>query len=398
MDTIKDPKVLIVSYNSCLANIGGPSGYLYNLKNSMLLNNTGNIDILVGFNHSKEKEKTTSKREKRNIFKRYYPEWLLMYSHKKGRFKKFDKLIKSVCIENYDIFHFHSTEDLFLFHCFYPDIFQKKITILTSHCPCLPADEKRETMIKDGRLMREVEVKYNYNKNIDRVAFSVANILHFPVLGSELIYEKLLSPGSNIRYLPTHCEKLDFKKDKKEFFLDHSIPDDKIVFSYVGRRTDIKGFDILTDTIQKISKINSDIFFIVAGAGEKLENFCNVIDIGWTDDPGSIINASDYVVAPNKQTYFDLGIIQALSLGKHVITTLTGGNVFFAEKMIDMSFVEPNSDSLANKILELAAVGKIMSEKNLDFYNEELALKSFSIDYKKFYSTIYSEYYTNVIR
>lgn len=54
------------------------------------------------------------------------------------------------------------------------------------------------------------------------------------------------------------------------------------------------------------------------------------IEVGWTNDPHSIIAASDVFVLPNKETYFDLIMLEVLSLGKIVVASNTGGNKYFS--------------------------------------------------------------------
>jgi glycosyltransferase involved in cell wall biosynthesis len=105
----------------------------------------------------------------------------------------------------------------------------------------------------------------------------------------------------------------------------------------------IKGFDIFCNIAIKMLN-NDDYFFVSAGIGEISAPFQkNFFDIGWTDDPASLINISDVVIVPNRDTYFDLGIIQTLSLNKPIITTDTGGNSWFKDKDINLFFASSTS-------------------------------------------------------
>src|SRR5690606_18179742 len=45
--------------------------------------------------------------------------------------------------------------------------------------------------------------------------------------------------------------------------------------------------------------------------------------------PHSIISAANVFILPNKETYFDLVMLEVLSLGKIVIASYTGGNKYF---------------------------------------------------------------------
>lgn len=53
------------------------------------------------------------------------------------------------------------------------------------------------------------------------------------------------------------------------------------------------------------------------------------IEIGWTKNPYSIINSADIFILPNRETYFDIAMLEALSLGKIILATYTGGNKIF---------------------------------------------------------------------
>lgn len=52
-------------------------------------------------------------------------------------------------------------------------------------------------------------------------------------------------------------------------------------------------------------------------------------EVGWTNDSQSIIAASDVFVLPNRETYFDIIMLEVLSCGKIVIASRTGGNKYF---------------------------------------------------------------------
>ena len=55
------------------------------------------------------------------------------------------------------------------------------------------------------------------------------------------------------------------------------------------------------------------------------------IEIGWTNNPYSIIEASDLFILPNRETFFDLILLEVLSLGKNVLISWCGGNKKFAD-------------------------------------------------------------------
>ena len=56
---------------------------------------------------------------------------------------------------------------------------------------------------------------------------------------------------------------------------------------------------------------NKEVYIVTAGVGDiKSPSHERWIDIGWTSDPGAVINASDVFVLPNNRTYFDLILLR----------------------------------------------------------------------------------------
>ena len=53
---------------------------------------------------------------------------------------------------------------------------------------------------------------------------------------------------------------------------------------------------------------NQNTYFLIAGKEEPMKGLDNShwIEVGWTNDPHSLIAASDVFVLPNHETYFDL--------------------------------------------------------------------------------------------
>lgn len=78
------------------------------------------------------------------------------------------------------------------------------------------------------------------------------------------------------------------------------------------------------------------------------------IEVGWTNDPHSLIGASDAFVLPNKETYFDLILLEVLSLGKMVVASESGGNKYF-KKWDGKGIYLYNKQSEAVQLLEKIA-------------------------------------------
>ena len=76
---------------------------------------------------------------------------------------------------------------------------------------------------------------------------------------------------------------------------------------------------------------DENVWFLVAGKEQPIKGLKHPrwIEVGWTDDPHSIISAADVFILPNRETFFDLIMLEVLSLGQIVLASRTGGNKFF---------------------------------------------------------------------
>ena len=181
---------------------------------------------------------------------------------------------------------------------------------------------------------------------------------------------------------------MTFKISRDEFRSMHGISKDTIALAYIGRKNKIKGYDVFCQTALNLKKSDKFVFLSAGGGVIKTPQSSNIIDFGWTSDPGSILNACDYVVAPNKETYFDLGIIQALSLNKPIITTPTGGNRWFMNKEVNMTFINHDVNELTECIANL---DKSEDDLNVDFFRKYLDNSSFAKNYLSFFESISNE-------
>jgi glycosyltransferase involved in cell wall biosynthesis len=81
----------------------------------------------------------------------------------------------------------------------------------------------------------------------------------------------------------------------------------------------------LADHAHSLGK--EDWVFVFAGEKPMTNrDLSNIRYVGYVKDPGSALLAADVVVVPNRHTYFDLGVLEAMSVGANVALSPTGGN------------------------------------------------------------------------
>ena len=171
------------------------------------------------------------------------------------------------------------------------------------------------------------------------------------------------------------------KISRNEILLKYNIPLDSFVISYVGRHIKTKGYDVLKRIGKKILDHNKEICILNAGLESPLKglNHERWVEVGWTNDPHSIISAANVFILPNKETYFDLIMLEVLSLGKIVIASNTGGNKFFGKIRAKGIFLYEHENEIEDIIKNIQSMS--YSVRNmLQNSNKELFTRYFSND------------------
>ena len=391
-------KVLIYMNINNLKPTGGPAGYLYNLKNELDYLKNENIFFI-------------NKDIKKNKYRKYYdklPKYFKEVYKSKIRLRKIKFLLSNspkvtnIDFNQYDIIHFHSTFDLYSVKDTLKD-FNGKI-VLTSHSPKPYHLEFIEDAIniKDRIKYKEIYEKLD---RIDEYAFENTDYIVFTCEDAEEPYFKNWEKYKNIKnknknkykYLLTGCKEGNVCLSRKEICLKYNIPEDAFIISYVGRHNFTKGYEDLKNLGEKILRDNKNIYFLVAGKEEPIKGLkhSNWIEVGWTNDPHSIIAASDIFILPNKETYFDLVMLEVLSLEKVVLASKTGGNKQFQKyhtkgiilyDNIEDAYLKFNDIILNNKE-NLSSWGK----ENRSLFDNKFNSKIFAKKYIELMNNIYNQ-------
>ena len=361
---------------------GGPAGYLYNLRHGLGAIGCNEVSFLPG----------ASSFVVPGGLKKRIP--LRVRQLNRARFW-WDQVKSSSTLPDdffgMDSIHFHSTVDLYRARKWLSSYSGR--VILTSHSPCVAHKEVLDILNKAdlrlfGRLVSEL-------KTADSFAFSRADGIIFPCVEAEECYfntwddYRFVRDESKIHYLPTGIKAVFAAKSRKSVRQKYGIPPDAFVVSFAGRHNEIKGYD----RIKKLAEsggFGKEVWFMIAGNEGPLmgPRASQWIEVGWTDDPHSIISASDVFILPNRETYFDLVLLEVLCLGVPVIASLTGGNKHFmkyeAGRRAGMAFFY-DDDELRERVNEArsrsaegnAALGRL----NTKLYEEEFSSEVFASRY-----------------
>ena len=363
-----------------VAPTGGPAGYLCNLKRGLEEVGATSFEFLPHAGEQIEKNAFLRKAVPNRLKELRRLHNLLALPSK--------NLPAPVDYSRYEAIHFHSTEDLYI-HRGALESYDGKV-VLTSHSPCAyhkelisrlnPADAERH-----ADELEELSV-------IDDYAFRNANVVMFPCAEAEEPYFHTW-PGyaaardeSKMRYLPTGIAPCTAKAGRSEVRAHYGIPEEAFLMCYVGRHNQIKGYDSLVEMALPILA-DRDVWMLVAGKEGPLfaPRHEHWVEAGWTDDPHSLIAASDVFVLPNKETYFDLVLLEVLSLGTPVVATRTGGNRYFERLGSSGIFLFEDVAGFSNHVFEVRQAGSegrdCMRAANRSLFKERFTCREFARNY-----------------
>lgn len=394
-------KELIYYHSNLLSPKGGPAGYLFNLKMGLDKLNIEEIDFLP---ECKESAKDKIRRTVAKLPELY--KIVHFFTQKQYGNSILNKIFNGkryqsvVDLNDYDIVHFHNTLDMFLCKDSLRE-FSGKV-ILTSHSPKvfhkeLLDDFAESTKKRRKKQIAEIDI-------IDKYSFERADYVIFPVPEAMECYVHSWNEFENIYksnkekflFLPTGTAPRQYKISRREFREKYGIPQNAYVLAYVGRHNEVKGYDTVKKIAQQLLKKYDDIYFVIGGQQGPLYQMNNNrwIEVGWTDDPGSIINAADVFLLPNKETYFDLVMLEVLSIGTPVIASYTGGNKYF-EKFNDKGIsLYKTYDELLDMI-ELFKSGSfdldLLRKQNKSIFSENFSNDRFAEKYVRMMEDIYAK-------
>lgn len=373
-------KVLIFLERNLIRPGGGPYGYNYNLLKGLDGCRGGEIKIYT-LEESLEKKYLLRPKLINGVLKKLF----FFSRYCDNDMKKF---------YSYDAIHFHTSSQMYRARHFLKNYSGK--VLFTSHSPMLLSREMRE----DASTLSKIVFFWFYAllKRVDRYAFGRADYIFFPCKEAEDPYEKesvykKARREKKFKYLLTgvqDCRK-KVRKTKEEFRRELGIPKDAVLISYIGRHNTVKGYSDLKSVAEEIMRRNVNVYFVIGGKESPMSGLENErwIEMGYIDDPYSLINACDIFVLPNRQTYFDLVFLEVLSLGKRIVASYTGGNCYFKRyKSDDIIFY--NRGELRNAISGVLdrEDKKCHAQDNREIYLKDFTCEKFAERYLKSLSEI----------
>lgn len=378
----------IILVNSNLHNNqGGAGGYVSRLKGGIdFLKNTDHIQYIFIKEEIKNKKNKIPKILKKILFPfKFFKLYKELSSDLPLELKK---QIENIGQENIATLHCHRPLELLQAKKHLNNKFKGKL-LLTLHNPVPPSNEICEELEKDyGKLITKIFF-YLY-RNLEMRALKKTDILILPCKEAVESYKKtwkefeLLYEKKEKYFLLTGTDPYQVRIEKESYKEKYGVPKEKFIVSYVGRHNWVKGYDLLKKAAKLVIEKNKDILFLIGGKEEPLEGLksTNWIEIGWTTDPGSLVNTSDLFILPNRETYFDLVALEVMSLNKKILASNTGGNKVLNTLSKDVElFQSGNEEDLAKKILK--EYEEKSSCKNKEVYEKYFTPITFAENYIK---------------
>ena len=303
-----------------------------------------------------------------------------------------------VNFSDYDVVYFHETTDMFLAREDLKDY--KGVVVLQSHSP-LPWWMEKSSDLPEYYFRTIKDLKKKMEK-VDEYAFRRADYIVLPCPEAEEPYIEAWPAYSQIRrekegrylFMQTGINGVCAKRSRKEVREELKVPEDAFLMSYAGRHNSVKGYDRLIEIGSSMLKRSKDNYMVCAGnlGPIKEPSLPGWTEIGWTTDPHSYIAAADVFILPNKVTYFDLVMLEVLSLGQIVVASRTGGNKFFERNGAEGVFLYDSSEeavSILEKIKAMPAEERrALGEKNRQFFSSRLTVETMYDGYLRIMSEI----------
>lgn len=380
-------KLLIYLDENALGPAGGPLGVGYYLHEETVARG---LSDQIHFLKSDQNVKARESKQKKILYK--FPR-LTKIVRSLRHIREYNGMLYSPDVtkgkfDGYDAVHFHRTSDLYkqrknLEH-------YKGKVLLTSHSP-IPLRKELYDACATKFERRYFEKRMSLFEEMDEWSFRNADYIVFPCPEAEQPYENnwpaYLSiqkeRKENYRYVPTGISERVATVPKKKIREQLGIKEENFMMVYVGRHNEVKGYGNLKKLGKKLLDENQDMRMVVAGREGpimRLEH-SSWIEIGFTKDPYSYISAGDVFVLPNTETYFDLVMIEVLSLGKIVVASRTGGNRFFERMGLQGVFLYDTLEEAEELIYQIRQLTpdrkKELEEGNRKFYEKYLSGKCF---------------------
>lgn len=275
--------------------------------------------------------------------------------------------------------------------------------ILTAHTPESYAIETINALDVKGMSSERKQELFDLLCQIEIKALTVADYLIFPSQEameplSDTVqgFDKIIC-DKPIFFVPTGSISLYSDMREIDARAQYGIKDDEFAISFIGRHISVKGYDILKEAAKVLESKHPKLRFFIAGKPLNLDEGLHAPywnELGYID-PRQLLKASDCFVLPNRRTFYDLVLLEALSVGVPIIVSKTGGNKSVQAKCSSLFGFECDDSAVENLVYEIERMISLskeeriaISQRNRKYYLENHTPEVFAKNYETVIDTI----------
>lgn len=369
---------------------GGPGGYLFNLREGLKSYSDKDITI-ISMTEDPNRVPGFFNSRKHKFFKllpSFLKKRILFFRERKAWSKPLPpQIIKTLTDAKGIVFHEIKLASRF-FHSFVEP--PKRKYFFLNHAPTSIATEIVERWDSSFNLGGGIQKLWKSILKLEIASLKQMNAIISPTKFSmEQVHREYCQVSEKVS-LPCYevvsgTKALQPKKSIPEMRETLNIKNGTLVVGFFGRYHAHKGFDVFLEIVEKWQS-NSSVFFLSAGVGPITpnHNLRNYMNLGWQDkNLADLVNVCDVVIIPNRYAFFDLFLLEALSLGKIVLATKVGGNKFFEGLSPGIRLAAPNNpveiQSELQNILNEQSEFEDYSKQNKSLYTSTFSNDEFSL-------------------
>ena len=402
---------------------GGPTGYLANLRYGLdRIPNPEDFEIEIWATKKeemaiKQKQSWFSKfisgisalnylnvnyisKDKR----RWYDQYVDFLSNIDSQYVQCD-VVNKIKKENVKVVHCHQVIDaLRVLNTLRKENISDVKVALTSHTPEAPSLENYNIILSMGYSKEKAQKLKKLWQNVEEKAFCMSNILIFPSIEAMEPYFDTIPKfkdwikNKDIRFFQTGAKSLKTAKTEKSLKEQFCVKKNKNIVVYIGRHEEVKGYNIFVRAGQRMLLKRQDLTFLVGGKINKKIRYPN--DENWIElgivNPAELLKIADVFVLPNKRTYFDLILLEAMSMGVPIIASNTGGNKSVQESTNALIMYDGSLDDFECKLTEFLNrtddEKKSVGERVICAYKNNYTPELFALRYVELVRKIYRDY------
>ncbi len=373
---------------------GGPAGYLYNLKTGLKDNPDARIKFVATQYESDDRHAYALAASYKKKIARFMPPFVVPLMSLKRQARLWsqpldisDESLKVVTES--DVLVFHNGWQCQQYVNRVGRNHGQKIYVMHHGPTDLSTELAEERIMRWGYAGQWNRARAHW-ATFELKAFQLADGILAPCKGAleaHFEFDRLMKhvyDNIPVYELATGAPAMQVTRSKEEVLSALGIAAEKRVIGFFGRYHTHKGFDLFCETA-RLAEARGDrrFVFICAGSGQvdTPVGLSNFMDIGWQkEELPNYMNAADLILIPNRYTYFDLLMLEAMSLGKPLLTSTRGGNKCLRAHTMGVAQLEelsPDSIYQALRKYDDAQTLSEMSLANRNAYERFYDIKAF---------------------